>query len=190
MRKKRVFPLALFLFCPAVVVAQFGSGVSRVEAGAQFTELALSAPVSEKAAGVGGRFSYNFSRFGGVDADANHFPGGSARNPNFGETTGFVGARIGYATDSIGLFAKIRPGFIHFAQDSAAASRGLSQNYFALDVGAVLERYFKNHTFVRLDFGDTVVPYGNTLYVDASGTSRRLGTQNNPSASIGFGFYF
>ena len=96
-----------------------------------------------------------------------------------------IGRRYG------GIFAKVRPGFIHFPQDSAAAGRGLIQrNYFALDLGIVAERYWSNHIYARFDAGDTIISYGGERYVDPFGGTTRLGTTHNFQFSFGVGLHF
>jgi hypothetical protein len=182
--------LSLFWFFPASP-AQAQSDVPRIEAGVQFLGLRLSQPIGEGAAGVGARFGCNFSNHFGLEAEINHFPGGTKLASNFGETQALFGLKAGYARKENGIFAKVRPGFIHFPQDSAAAGRGLlKRDYFALDVGAVAEHYWGNHTYVRFDAGDTIISYGGERYLDTFGRMVSLHARNNFQFSIGFGFHF
>jgi hypothetical protein len=85
--------------------------------------------------------------------------------------------------DRFGDFTKARPGFIHFTADLAPGLSGKDQ--FALDAGGGFEFYPNNHTALRLDFGDTIIPYGNiTILLGPSPTT--LGTRNNLQFEIEF----
>jgi hypothetical protein len=137
------------------------------------------------------RFGYNLSNYFGLEAELNHFPGGTKLTPNFGETEGLFGLKAGYGFKRGGIFAKFRPGFIHFPKDSAAAGRGLiKRDYFALDVGIVAEHYWRNHTYFRFDTGDTIISYGGERYIDTFGKIVPLHTTNNFQVSVGVGIYF
>jgi hypothetical protein len=166
--------------------------IPRIETGIQFTALHLPAPIGEGAAGVGGRFTYNLSSHFGLEAEVNHFPGGTRLASNFGETEGLFGLRAGFAIPKGGMFLKARPGFIHFSETSDVHGRGLNQlDHFALDLGFVGTRYFSNHTYLRFDAGDTIITYGNERLLDPlNGRVSRLGTVHNPQISIGVGIHF
>jgi hypothetical protein len=167
------------------------TAVPRWEAGVQFTGLRLVDPIGEGAAGLGGRFGYNLSNHFGLEAESNHFPGGTKLNSNFGETQGLFGMKAGVGRSYGGIYAKVRPGFIHFSRDSATVGRGLkNQNYFALDLGIVAERYWSNHLYARFDIGDTIISYGGERYINLTGTPIRLNTVHNPQVSFGVGVRF
>jgi outer membrane protein with beta-barrel domain len=165
--------------------------VPRIEAGVQFVELKLPNPIGEHAPGIGARFAYNLSNYFGLDAEVNHFPGGSKLNSNFGESQGLFGLKAGYGGSYGGIYAKVRPGFMHFARDSATVGRGLkNQDYFAVDLGVVAERYWRNHTYLRFDAGDTIISYGGERYINLTGTPVILNARHNPQFSIGVGLHF
>jgi len=170
--------------------AQAQSGIPRFEGGVIFTALRLPDPIGEGAAGVGARFGHNVNKYFGLDVEVNHFPGGTRQAPDFGETEGLFGIKTGYGNRYAGIFFKARPGFIHFAKNSATVGRGLSENYFVLDIGGVAERYWGNHTYFRFDFGDTIIAYGNTRYLGTFGNTVVLGTVHNPQISFGVGIHF
>src|SRR5262249_43133225 len=149
--------------------------IPRFEAGVHFTALRLPDPIGEYPAGVGGRFGYNVKNYFGLEAEVNHFPGGTKLAPDFCESEGLFGGKTGWGNRYGGLFFKARPGFIHFAKDSATVGRGLSQNYFAMDIGGVAERYWGNHAYFRFDVGDTIIAYGNTNYLGVNGRTQVLG---------------
>jgi len=185
----RVVLVGFALCCADAGNAQ--TAVQRIEVGTQFTLLRLPDPIGESAAGFGGRFGYNFSNYLGAEAEVNHFPGGNVRSPDFGETQAFFGIKAGYGGKYGGIFAKVRPGIIHFSEESAAVSRGLRrQDYFSADLGIVAERYFQNHIYLRFDAGDTVIAYGGEHYLNSVGTTARLSTTHNFQASFGIGLHF
>jgi hypothetical protein len=181
--------LQLLLFGPD---AKAQTEIPRIETGVQFTALQLPEPINEGAPGLGGRFTYNLSNHFGLEAEVNHFPGGTKLVPNFGETEGLFGLRAGFAIPKGGMFLKARPGFIHFSETSDVHGRGLNQlDHFALDLGFVGIRYFSNHTYLRFDAGDTIITYGNERLLDpVNGRISRLSTVHNPQISIGVGIHF
>lgn len=183
------FLVLLSMFSAPALHAQME--LPRIETGVHFVGLKLPNPIGESAAGIGGRFGYNFSNHFGLEAELNHFPGGTKRASNFGETEGLFGLKVGIGRSYGGIFAKARPGFIHFPKDSATAGRGLiKRDYFALDLGIVAERYWRNHTYIRFDAGDTIISYGGERYSDPFGGIVRLGTTHNFQFSFGVGLYF
>ncbi len=188
----RIFTLVIFLLCLFGSDARAQRETPRFETGVQFTALNLPAPINEGAPGLGGRFIYNLNNRFGLEAEVNHFPGGTRLVSNFGETEGLFGLRAGFAIPRGEMFLKARPGFIHFPEGRDVASRGLRQlDQFALDLGFVGIRYFSNHTYLRFDAGDTIITYGNERILDPlNGRISRLGTVHNPQISIGFGIHF
>lgn len=181
--------LLLFLFSSD---AKAQTEIPRIEAGVQFTALNLVEPIDEGAPGLGGRFTYNLSNHFGLEAEFNHFPGGTRLASSFGETEGLLGLRAGFAIPKGGMFFKARPGFIHFSETSDVHGRGLKQlDHFALDLGFVGVCYFSNHTYLRFDAGDTIITYGDERVLDpVNGRISRLGTVHNPQISIGVGIHF
>jgi hypothetical protein len=66
-----------------------------------------------------------------------------------------------------------------------------SQNYFAVDVGAALEVYPSARVILRLDLGDTVIPFGDsTINRPGLPGTIRPGTSHNFQGSFGVGFRF
>ena len=187
----RIVALAISLQFSIVIGASAQTEVPTIETDLHFVALKLPDPVGEGAAGIGGRFGYNLSNHLGIEAELNHFPGGTPSNPNFGETEGLFGIKAGFGRRYGGIFGKVRPGFIHFPKDGVAVLRGLrAQNYFAIDLGVVAERYWGNHAYFRFDAGDTVISYGGERYVDPFGRIVRLHTTNNLQLSVGLGLSF
>jgi hypothetical protein len=167
--------------------ARAQTSVGRTELGVQFTTISLH-EFSEKRPGVGGRFGYNLSSHISLDTEVNHFP----ENPsgNFGETQALFGVKVGKRFDRIGVFAKARPGVIHFGGGDFS-QRLRDKTHLALDLGGVLEYGLSPHIFVRFDLGDTIVAFGGATFLSAvSPGPTRLGTIHNLQVSIGLGIRF
>ncbi len=187
-----VFCLATACLAFFASAAHAQSGTLPFEVGLQFTSLRLHA-LGEGAGGFGGRFTYNRFEHLAFEAELNHFP----ENPSgdFGETEAFFGVKAGTRFDQFGLFAKARPGVIHFGGGSAA-ERLSQKTQFACDLGGVFEYYPSPRWLVRADFGDTIIPFGNTTFLSPlGGTSAgpnvvRLGTTHNFQGSVGFAIRF
>jgi hypothetical protein len=149
--------------------------------------------------GYGARFGYNVNRYVAVEAEFNHFP-----ERNFNEVFQgrreqfFAGVRVGKRWEKAGVFAKLRPGTMHFDEipfhtvcgGAGCVEKG--ENTLALDAGAVVEYYPTSRTILRVDAGDTVVHFksagptagfGSTVF-----TPRQ--TTHNFQLSLGFGFRF
>jgi hypothetical protein len=149
----------------------------------------LRGPVGEKPLGFGGRVSYDFNDHFALDGEAAYFP----QNPsgNFGQTAAFAGVKAGIRTKNVGVFAKARPGVVRFGGDFFKAYNGQSQNHFALDVGGVVEFYPSKRVVVRVDVGDTIIPFGqDPVRGPLPPFVTRPGTTHNLQASIGAGFRF
>jgi hypothetical protein len=169
---------------PGLALAQSQDQTPRFEAGAQFVGLHLDR-TGEGAAGIGGRFVVNLTKYVSLEADTNYFP----KNPsgNYGETLSLFGMKLTERFDRFGVFAKARPGFIHFSGD--LASRLSRKDQFAFDVGGGFEFYPNRHTAFRFDIGDTIIPYGNTTILFGPSPTT-LGTRNNVQFEIGFAARF
>ncbi|HEY9401061.1 MAG TPA: hypothetical protein VIQ24_00105, partial [Pyrinomonadaceae bacterium] len=118
-----------------------------------------------------------------------------------------------------GVFAKARPGFVHFSEGDLQERRdvacitifppprgcfeGKGRAHFAFDVGGVFEYYPSRRTLIRFDAGDTIIRLGEhrvpiVINSDpASGAPRQAvvvtapsETTHNFQGSIGFGFRF
>jgi hypothetical protein len=116
--------------------------------------------IDEAPVGLYGRLFLNFAQSAAMDAEVARYPG---------KTSVLVGIKSGKRFNRFGAFGKARAGFWHFESD-----------YFAADVGGVLEYYPSRHTSIRIDLGDTSLFYGGTA----------LGTVHNFQPGIGFGYRF
>jgi hypothetical protein len=136
--------------------------------------------------GVGGRVTFNVNDKISLEGEASYFP----ENPsgNFGETTGFFGVKAGKRVEKIGMFGKLRPGFINFG-GRFFDLRLSKREFFALDVGGVVEFYPSPYVVLRLDFRDVVIPYGDAKYL-LTLVPKRLGTSHNLQQSFSIGMRF
>jgi len=154
------------------------------EIGAQYSNISLpvvSNTCSELAcrknlSGLGTNFTYNFTRGIGFDSTLNFIPGQQGSKPMM---EGLFGIRMGVRTDKLGVFAKIRPGFIYY--EDAAPIQGEtatgSLTRFAADVGGIVEYYPQRNSTLRVDVGTTLVRY-LTNHPDPH--LYQLGTQLSP----------
>jgi len=188
----RVLLAVICVFGICCGAAQAQTDFPRVEAGLSIPVLHLRAPIADAGLGIGGQFALNATKHFGVDAESDGFPGNPQRPGDFVKRETLVGLRAGYALPEGGLFFKIRPGFIQFPKNGALQKRGLRKlDHFALDVGFFGVRYFPNHTYLRFDFGDTIINFGGQRIGNTSGTgTTRLGLTNNPQLALGFGLHF
>jgi hypothetical protein len=119
-----------------------------------------------EAGGIGGRLSYRIH-------PSLDFDGDLVLHPNAGvcgyRLQGFFGVKAGARFGRVGIFAKARPGLLHFAKDPFGASKEGSTPFEprwasslepTLDLGGVLEYHARAGPILRFDLGDTIVRYG------------------------------
>lgn len=173
---------AFVLLSSACVWAQERS--FRYEAGAQLTALDLGGTLGEKPGGLGGRFGYNLNRYLALETEGNYFP----QNPDgdFGETQLLAGVRAGYDFGDLGIYAKVRPGFVRFGGAAYRAYNGNNPTRPAIDLGAVLQ-YFPHsgHIGVRIDWGDTVISMPAQVRPSGSAVTVGGGLRHNFQGEIG-----
>jgi len=141
--------------------------------------------------GFGARFTYNLTSRIALEAEGNFFPGRPLNK--FGAfTTGGVpaghiyqaqfGIKAGKRFKKVGVFMKVRPGFVGFTEASEFTGFKL-KTFFdpshgtmvqlenaefrmgkttcpSVDVGGVVEFYPSQRIVTRLDVGDTIIRYG------------------------------
>jgi len=164
-----MFFLVLFAAALLLIVtaqdAQAQSETPKVELGAQYTLLRLR-DFDTTDSGVGGRVTYNITDGFGIEGEMNFFP---ERRVNFAtlssgnsrRSQGLFGVKTGIRSDGVGIFGKIRPGFVHFGQGTPLpgfSSSGATE--FALDLGGVFEVYPSRSVALRFDLGDTIIRFG------------------------------
>jgi hypothetical protein len=181
----------------------------RFEIGAQFSSLSInqhtilcfsvclsggSRTYSEP--GGGARFTYNLTNNIGLEAEGNLFPR-DHRESGFGPmgrmAQGQFGAKVGKRFERLGVFGKIRPGFVSFSRVSYLISTfplsvyggnftiGVfgfrKERYFSTDIGGVIEFYPSRHLMTRVDLGDTIIRFPE---IDAPGFSLSGAIQRSP----------
>src|SRR5205085_3077744 len=157
--------------------------VPRFEVGAQFSSITVRDPSpisgqsnseSHTEAGIGARFTYNFTGLVAAEAELTFFP---HDNDNFNDYTagravqGLFGVKIGKRFERFGLFGKACPGFIRFSR-AVSGSRQVTtptgnifmvefngRSNFAVDLGGVVEFYPSRRIVTRFDIGDTIIRY-------------------------------
>jgi len=162
--------------------------------------------------GFGGRFTFNFNEHIALDGELNYF---TRDRFGFGEPGGHMfqgqfGVKAGKRFERWGLFAKARPGFLGFTQASELVAthtqlfgsqtfvigdfRLTEAFYPSVDVGGVLEFYISRRWLSRMDFGDTIVRYGQYqvggFSVSRAIVTRPPETKHNFQYSAGFGYRF
>jgi len=171
MRKMFFFVLAaaaLLLMVPAQN-AHAQSETPRVEFGVQYSRLSLR-NFDATDHGVGARLTMNITDGLAVEGEFNFFPRG---RDNLAAPTGFsgvsqrsqglFGVKYGMRTERVGIFGKVRPGFLHFGENSLDfpfTPPIPTTTEFALDVGGVFEVYPTRRVAFRVDVGDTIIRFG------------------------------
>jgi hypothetical protein len=171
MSKQLVAAVMLIALCTNFVCAQ--SGASKVEVGGQISAIRLS-EFDQSSVGFGARATYNFSNRIALEGEVNFFPQRiniSAFTSSGQRIEGLFGLKCGFRSRGVGLFGKLRPGFIHFSQDrrpcpivgpvpAAGCAFLRNETNFALDLGGVVEFYPSHSVALRFDAGDTIIRYG------------------------------
>lgn len=166
------------------------SSVGKVEVGGQLSIIDMRESISEKPPGVGGRFTYNFTDEIAADTELNYF---STAEVDLNRTQGLFGIKAGKRFESVGVFAKARPGFMHFHGQPQPGVSVAGTTKFVTDLGGVFEIYPSKRFIVRIDVGDTIIFYGGQTIKQLSlpgGPQVQLDTTHNLQASIGIGFRF
>jgi hypothetical protein len=162
--------------------------------------------------GIGARFTYNVNKYVAVEIEGNILPKhrdlnnrenffkrGGLKLQAFGGTK--IGKRVKIGNKQFGFFGKVRPGITRFEtfhridtynQITNGYVLSISQRqegFFTLDVGGVVEYNTSKRTFLRTDFGDTIIRYGKTRDKSIRALNPAF-TRHNFQTSIGFGFRF
>ncbi|HEY8461322.1 MAG TPA: outer membrane beta-barrel protein [Blastocatellia bacterium] len=155
--------------------AQSQSETPKIEIGAHYTLLRISGFGANDAndSGVGGRITYNINSKVGIEGEYNFFPEGRVNFATLSNvldssrTQGLFGVKYAIArSDSAGIFAKARPGFMRFSQGTPAVGTASSETQFAFDYGGILELYPSRAVALRFDVGDTVIRYDSSVFAN------------------------
>jgi len=217
--------LAVLILMNVGAAAQ--DSVPRFEIGGQFSLLSRNKPTPlfssptivpddfdhETRAGFGGRFSYNLTDYLAVEAEGNFFPKSGESDlsvPDGHIYQGQFGVKAGKRFSKVGIFAKVRPGFVGFSRVSQlTGTRTITfgnqqftvgdfrigrDQFFSTDVGGVLEVYLSDRIMTRFDIGDTIIRYGTFRRAGFSLSQaileRPAEIRHNLQFSAGIGFRF
>jgi len=172
----------------AQIVVQYGEP-SRYELGAQFSGLQLNGPVEGGSLGTGLHFGYHFNPYVALDTEVSGY---KFAGNTFDTASGLFGVDLGYRSRLFGIYAKVRPGFIHFPSSEELISPVTQHpTHFALDTGIVIVRYFENHVYVRCDVGSMFVNYGGGSYMNPmTGQETHLGMPGGVLVALGVGAHW
>ena len=140
---------------------------AQIRIGAHYSALSLEYPEQTRH-GVGGFLVYAPRDWVAVDLSTSLFPS---------ETVGanawqlFAGPRAGWSVGRMGVFGRVRPGFVRFAERFIAPETGciaifptpeaclVNSTNVALDYGATVEVLPSARTVLRFDIGDALTRY-------------------------------
>ncbi|HEV8484905.1 MAG TPA: outer membrane beta-barrel protein [Blastocatellia bacterium] len=178
---------SLLLVCSAQAQDQ-----KKFEAGMQFsmlregngvfnfgpTQILANPRVDRTPLGFGGRIGYNINRFWSLEVEANVFP--EQNRLDLGDIVccangtvidgriveGLAGTKIGLRKGKLGIYGRLRPGFLHFSRSlgdctpipgiGPQCSFDKGRTDFALDVGGTVELHISERWFMRSDVGDII----------------------------------
>jgi hypothetical protein len=137
--------------------------------GASYTFLSLTYP-DQMPNGLGAWFSWDASGSAlGLDFAINTFP---EDHPIIGRQTELLaGVRSGIRIGKVGVFARLRPGIVHFSERFIAPDIAciaifptpeaclIESTNFVVDVGGTVEFYPTRSALIRIDVGDTLIRF-------------------------------
>jgi hypothetical protein len=180
----------------------------RLEVGADVALLRLS-DFDKTNAGIGGRVSYDITRWVSLEGQVDYFPNDDVDVPASSLTPGlhvtyhrrraeaFFGVKSGFRGDRFGVFGKIRPGFTRLTNQGTECVGGVCalatalvipeyRTEFALDAGGVFEVYPSRRTVARFELSDVAIRHrGFAPPCFGSGC-----TSHNLSSRLGVGLRF
>jgi len=166
----RVVILALIVLLAGGREGRAQQADSQVDVGAHYSSLVLGDP-GQARSGVGGWFAYRFVRAIALDANVSVFPSENGEGGRVSQA--LIGASLGWRGERIGVFGKVRPGWVHFSDRFIAPGvvciaifptpEGclVDATNLAIDVGGVFNFYPTRSTVLRVDVGDTALRRGS-----------------------------
>lgn len=164
--------LVVFLV-PSTALAQ-SQEVPKFEVAAEFTTLERDDFSGKRTdPGFGARFTYNLNSVFAFETAAYLFPKECFVCDNPGRAVEVVGGvKVGKRFEKWGIFAKARPGLVHYTSDFGGFVTCLSllcpfpvepfrpdKTHFAADLGGVVEFYPSRRIVTRFDAGDTLIHF-------------------------------
>lgn len=194
------------IVCLAAGPASAQTDARRLEVGGHFSTLSIG-DAGNTNAGLGGRVSYELSRWLAVEGELSFFPHDRLDiDAGISSLTlqtrysrrrleGFVGPKIGFRGGKFGAFAKVHPGFARLIDKGmrclgemcalALFARPEYETEFALDVGGIVEFYPTDRASARFDLGTTAIRHRSL-----GAPPCRACTTQNFATSLGMGFKF
>ncbi len=195
---RKILSFALFtavLLILAGAQTAFAQEVPKIEIGAHYTMLRFS-DFDTNDSGVGARVTFNLTDNLAIDGEYNFFP---TKRRHFVDGfyldsrryQGLLGVKAGVRGDKVGVFGKLRPGFVHFGEGTLDPTiltilpvpGTFKSTQFALDAGGVFELYPSRSTVLRFDVGDTIIRFNED-------GGRPKFTSHNLQISLGAGLRF
>jgi len=154
--------------------------------------------------GFGGRIIFSPASALGLEAELNLFPNGEYIRPlrEGHSIQALFGVKAGKRSDRVGVFGKLRPGFMRFSKASDCPGENFmsctikEKTELVVDIGGVFEFYPSRRCSLRVDIGDTMIRYGNFKVVNI-GDDRGFptvpfegGTAHNLQVSFGVSYRF
>ena len=148
--------------------------VPKFEVAAEFTTLERDSNFfgqKRTEPGLGGRFTFNLNKVFSLETAGYFFPKDCFGCDRDGHITQVVGGvKVGKRFDKWGIFAKARPGVVHYSRGFTGFVTCFSvicpfpiepfdrnKNNFAVDLGGVVEFYVSKRIVTRFDAGDTMI---------------------------------
>ncbi len=187
----------LFLVIFAGPDTRAQSDPPKVEIGGQFSLLRLprnKQGFDTTATGGGVRLTFNLNSALALEGEVNYYP---EVNPisiliDSPGVVGLFGVKAGWRREKVGVFAKVRPGFIQIEEKIDPSlvfvvPPPVPQNpHFALDLGGVLEVYPSRRLVVRFDLGDTIIRFRYLNFLSLEDRFTRHNLQFNAGIGIRF----
>jgi hypothetical protein len=205
-----IFPTLLVVSLWGVRAASAQAVSERVEIAASLSLLRLS-DFGATNAGVGGRVSFDLTKWTALDGEVNFFPHDRIENPESNTSVGpfhvasdrsrtdaLFGVRVGARTGRFGAFVKARPGVTRLSDKGPICigpgcavvllpvAKTTYGTEFAFDFGGGIELYPTARTVARVDLGDTMIRHRS----DAPPCQASQCTSHNFSSRFGLGYRF
>jgi hypothetical protein len=148
----------------------------------------ITYPFKSAAAGFGGRFGYALTDHIGLESEVNYYPSLTEAQLNRHALEVRAGVRAGWRGSKLGIFGKVRPGFLWFESDAEDCDETpplpppCTTTKFGADFGGIVELYMPRSMFIRFDVGDMFI------YRDPDRSEDTF--HHNLEASAGIGFRF
>jgi hypothetical protein len=145
--------------------------------------------------GVGLNMNYRFAKYAYLDGEVNFLPGSDTLTQNGSAHVVLAGLKIGRPFRSVGLFAEVRPGWIHYNTTDVIGS---TSNYFsttrlAQNFAGSIEYYPSRHSALQFNLGTTLVhdsaPYSDPLQPPVSVLSKQY-RDFHASLNVATGYQF